>query len=500
MKNPLVNICIAFCLGIIAAVYLKIPLVFFYICAVIFTVSSIVLRRNHIANILILCVVFSLGACMLKNSQILPESHIAKLTPYKGRYVYLKGIVDTDPILKKDRTQFVLKTEDVLIMKKLHNVSGEVLVTVFGRRNFSYGDKLILNGKLYRPFNFDISERLNYRDYLKRKGIYSLLSVKKDGFIERIGGNYGNPIKIFAFKAKRKMKKIILDNLSNVPASILNAMLLGDRKGVPRFVNDALARSGTIHILAVSGLHVGIVAFIIIVFLKIIRIPRKPRFIITMILLVFYAVLTGARPSIIRATTMILVLLLGYLIEREPDIYNSLSLAALIILGVNPNQVFDIGFQLSFVSVFSICWISPKIKNLFPRKWFRNIFSRFFLMSFCVSSSAWLGTMGLVAYYFKILTPVAVLANMILVPFMMVIIAAGFSLVVAGGSLAFFASLIAPVCALLLALMFKLNVLLINIPGAYLDLPLLPAYLVAIYYVMVFIAFRCPKIFRSIPI
>ena len=495
MKHPLINICIVFCLGIITAIYLKIPLVFFYIIAIAFTILSITFRSKYISNIFILCAVFSLAVCMLKNSQILPESHIAKLTPYKGRYVYLKGIINSNPILKKNRIQFIVKTEDVLINKRLHEACGKVLITAFGRNDFSYGEKLILNGKLYKPFNFDISERLNYRDYLKRKGIYSLMSIKKDGFIKRFEGNYGNPVKVFAYRAKQKMKKIISSNLSGVPASILNAMLLGDRKEVPGFVNDTLAQTGTIHIFAVSGLHVGIVAFIIMVFLKVVRIPRKPRFIITIILLILYAILAGARPSIIRATTMISILLFGYLIQREPDIYNSLALAALFILGVNPNQLFDIGFQLSFISVLSIVWIGSKIKNLFPQKWFRNSVSRFVLISFCVSSAAWLGTMGLVAYYFKILTPIAVLANMMIVPFMVIIVVAGFSLIVAGVFSATLASLIASVCALLLAILFKLNLLLISIPGAHLDLPLLSFYLIVFYYLAISLVFKYLKIF-----
>jgi competence protein ComEC len=113
----------------------------------------------------------------------------------------------------------------------------------------------------------------------------------------------------------------------------------------------------------VSGFNVGIVTFIIILLLKLIRLPRKVRLACAIILLILYCLVTGASTPVVRATVMAGVFLLAYLFKREPDIYNSLFLAAIFILAFNPRQLFDIGFQLSFASVFSIIYIYPKIKS-----------------------------------------------------------------------------------------------------------------------------------------
>ena len=164
------------------------------------------------------------------------------------------------------------------------------------------------------------------------------------------------------------MREVIVKNLSPFSAGILNALILGDRQDLSSYLLDILMNLGTIHIIAISGFNVGIVAFIILLILKIIKIPRKPRYILTILLLIVYCILTGASPPVMRATVMAIIFLCAYFFEREVNIYNSLSLATLIILAVNPWQLFEISFQLSFLSVVSIVWLSPKIKSVFPEK------------------------------------------------------------------------------------------------------------------------------------
>ena len=141
-------------------------------------------------------------------------------------------------------------------------------------------------------------------------------------------------------------------------------MILGDRSKIPSGLRSLFIQTGTMHILAISGLHIGIVAFILDLLLKALRIRRRLRFSAIILLLVFYCLLTGARPSVIRATIMAIVLLAGFLLRRENQISHSLALAGLIILIANPRQLFNLGFQLSFLSVISIVYFSPVIKNL----------------------------------------------------------------------------------------------------------------------------------------
>ena len=116
------------------------------------------------------------------------------------------------------------------------------------------------------------------------------------------------------------------------------------------------------------------------------------------------------------------VFLLGEVINRDYDPLSALSLGALIILWINPAELFNVGFQLSFCSVLSIFLISSRIFNSLPERFKETRLGRFFLQGISVSLGAWIGTIGLVAYYFNIFTPISVIANLIIIPLLFLII------------------------------------------------------------------------------
>jgi competence protein ComEC len=493
MRYPLAGLCIVFCLGIITAANTKIPFLIFYFLTFLSLIFSIVfLKENTKFNIFILCIAFSLGATSLTNSQILPNYHIAKLIPYKSDSVSLIGVIDNDPIYQDKNVSFILKAEKLRINGTWQKTCGKVLVKVFKKKRFSYGDRLFLLGNLYRPFSFSKGE-FNYRDYLKHQGIYLILGIKKDNIIKQLDKDAGNPLKSFAFRIRHKMKDVIVKNLSPFSAGILNAIILGERQNLPVYVRDVLVKSGTVHIIAISGLHLGIAAFIILLILKIIKIPRKPRYILTIFLLIVYCILTGANTPVVRATVMATVFFLAYFFKREVNIYNSLSLATLIILAVNPWQLFEVSFQLSFLSVISIVWLSPKIKSIFPEKLNKTPRLGFLISIFSMSFAAWLGLLPLIAYYFKILSPITILANMIIVPYMTIIVASGFSLALIGILIPSLTSIFAASNELFILILFKINSSLIAIPGAYFKLPSISFVYVLLYYALLISIFNFSK-------
>ncbi|MBM3251432.1 MAG: ComEC/Rec2 family competence protein, partial [Candidatus Omnitrophica bacterium] len=268
-------------------------------------------------------------------------------------------------------------------------------------------------------------------------------------------------------------------------SSLLRAMLLGERRDIPVYINDIFIQTGTIHILAISGLNIGIIAFIILIFLKVIRLPRRLRYILTIIFLFLYVFITGSPVSVIRATIMFIVFLSGFLFERESDIFNSLALSCLLILGFNPNQLFDIGFQLSFISLLSIVTFGRKIETqiykIFPKK---NRILSFFWSSNAVSLAAWLGVLGIIAFNFNIITPLAIIANLFIVPFMIVVSALGLSFVAVSLIFPALGFIFANSASLSLFILVKFTYLLSKLPGAYFYLPPLPLFLIFIYYAL----------------
>lgn len=484
MKYPLSGLSVVFCSGILLGVYLRVPLPFLLLFILLFLISAVIFIKQGLkSQIFILCAVFLLGAALLRNSQVLPVDHIARLIPYKSGPVPLIGVIDNDPVYKGGVISFILKAEKLGMNAAWQKTCGKVLVKVRGNNEFSYGERLFLKGKLYRPPTFPKS-RFNYRDYLRHRGIFLVLSVKKYGPVKRLDKNAGNPLKFFGFRIKHKLKDVIAKNLSFFSAGILSAIILGERQNLTAPARAILMQSGTVHIIAISGLHIGIVAFIALVILKIIRVPRKPRYVFTVLFLIIYCILTGANLPVIRASVMAGILLLAYFFKREINIYNSLSVAALIILSVNPWQFFEISFQLSFLSVIAIVWLTPRIQSLFPEKLNKMPRVRILISVFCASCSAWLGLLPLIAFYFRIFSPVAILANMIIVPYMTIVVASGFALVFAGILISPLAPVFAASCELFISLLFKIDSLLISIPGAYFRLPRMPLICILLYYLL----------------
>ncbi|MFH1655770.1 MAG: ComEC/Rec2 family competence protein [Candidatus Omnitrophota bacterium] len=493
MRRPLVGICIFFILGIGLAKFISVPFHFILILAsASFICSFLFLKFNF--NFFIFISFFLLGICIFENSEILPFHHIQKYIDYRGKHVVVKGIVDSDPIVKNSnyghKTSFVFDAKEIKRYNKWRKTQGKVLVNSFQKQEFFYGEELVLEGKIYKVPQFAISEKFDYREYLRRKYIFGILSVKNTSPVEIIDKRSGNPIKKFSFRIRNKLRKQINNYFPSLESGLLRAMILGERQDIPKFIREIFIQTGTIHILAISGLHIGIIAFIILIFLKVLRVPRKPRYIITMLFLVLYVFITGSRVSVVRATIMFIILLGGFLFEREININNSLALACFLILGSNPNQLFDIGFQLSFISVFSIVNFSPKIEGciykIIPKK--KGILF-FILRSISVSLAVWLGVMGIIAYNFNILTPITILANLFIIPFMIIVLGLGTCFL--------FISLIFPSIAFIFAnsslaslfVLVKFTYFLSRLPGAYFFLPVFPLYFVYIYYFLLLSVF-----------
>jgi competence protein ComEC len=472
MKRPLVILTVIFCLGIILADWIKLPLALIYGLAIISLVFSLLsFKQRLIFYLLLFSSVFLLGVFCLKNYQFLAPCHISKFIKYSyygdNKSYTVKGVIVNTPELRQNKTILILKTQEIVFRNLKHNCCGNILVYLKGHRDLYYAEELILTGNLYHSFNNRAYKRKSYGNYLYNQGIRAIMNVRSPAGVIKLNKGKTRSFKGLAFWLKAKMEEIIFKHVSPIAASILDAMILGERKNIPAWVNNSMIKSGTVHILVVSGFNVGIVAFMVILFLKLIRIPRRIRFYIATPLLIIYCLATGASTPVVRATVMAIVFMFSYWVKREPDIYNSLSLACLFILAVNPRQLFDVGFQLSFASVISIVCLYPKLKSLLRVGSLKIRFIRFTLEGCLVSLSAWLGTMGLVAYYFKIFSPVTVLANMFIVPLATLITLCGFSLVIIGLIFPPFAPLFSSSSELVVTLLLAINTLLIKLPAAY---------------------------------
>jgi len=494
-RRPLLIITIIFILGILTQSYVNVAFSLTACAALASLVLGAILFKNKtISTIFIVLFFFSLGMLLFKNAKGSDVRDIARVSRYyRGKAAFIEGVVvsdiETRDFYKTKKLSFILDVTRLKTKWGWRSKTGKILVHVFGQRHLAYGDYLRLEGKIYGAFNFKTDSRFSYKDYLFRKGIKVLMSVKKASPIEVLEKGRASRVKALALALKSKAKNIFKENLSPNEAALIQAIILGDRYEIPKHVRELFVVTGTAHILAISGLHVGIVAFLIFLFLKLVPMPRKLRPLLTIIILAFYALLTGARPSVVRATVMATIFLSSMLVEREVDLINSLCLAALLILTFNPLNLFDVGFQLSFVSVLSIISFYPLMENLLIGKRDMPRFVKRILQALSVSLAAWLGVAGLIAYYFQIVTPITILANLFVIPCISVVVALALGLLMVAAVLPFAAFAFAACLKVSLNIMVAGIFLFSHVPGASFTISFMNAIAVGIYYLFVFMIF-----------
>jgi ComEC/Rec2-related protein len=200
------------------------------------------------------------------------------------------------------------------------------------------------------PGEFDM------RAYLAREDVHRALVVRypENGAVLAHGG--GNAIMRTAHKSRNWMQATICRGLENSPdvTGAINGMVLGLRHQTPEDIEEPFQQTGTLHLFAVAGLHVGIVARLLWIVATVLRLPRKWATALIIPALLFYAAVTGLHTSSVRAAVMSAVLLGGFIVERKAFAFNSLAAAATLILCWDTNELFAVGFQLSFCVVGAI--------------------------------------------------------------------------------------------------------------------------------------------------
>jgi len=349
--RPFVFLVLAYGLGIASQNIFSVTISLLLAISILTLIASFVFfNRRKMASIGILLIFFCLGAIQFSLAHVRADDDIAhEYRFYRKTSILIKGVVVSDvrtiPFFRSTKTSFILQIFQVKAPWGWKQCSGRVLVNIFNDNSVNYGDKLFLEGKIHYPFEFSQGGKFSYRKYLKRQGVDLILSIGKDGSVEIVSEGQANVLKAMSLKVRNHLRDQFFVFLTDNEASIMKAMILGDRTALPRNIKMLFERTGTIHVLAISGLHVGIIAGLCLLLLNLIPVRREWRYLCACVLLVGYCFLTGGRPSAIRATIMIIVVLMSYVVEKESDIFNTMSLAALLILLFNPLFIFGIEFQ-----------------------------------------------------------------------------------------------------------------------------------------------------------
>ena len=285
-----------------------------------------------------------------------------------------------------------------------------ILVYTDNLHNIKVGAKVDTKGVVYYPNkksnNTSYDEELNFKiDNITYKMYANKIEVLKY-----------NKIKTYLYNLKENICNIYDDILPQKESNILKAMILGEKQFLDNETIDLYRTSGIYHILAISGLHIGILSLFLTKIFKFVN--KRFGYIFVIIILIFYCIFTGASLSTIRATIMCITVLIANILFRNPDFISSISLSAIILLIKNPYYLFDIGFLYSYTSVFSIAFLGSRICNIYNIK---GIYKAFIISFFvCLSIKP------ITAYYFYNFTILDTLLNIIIIPFMSIVVIIGF--------------------------------------------------------------------------
>jgi len=453
--RPLLSAGVAFCAGIVVARALELgprePLVAAGLCAA----ALLALRRlgQGARSVLVLVLIGALGAAHLAAQERIGRSgqSLADLLPPRPTLVHLSGVVHGEtsvtkrsPLIETEWAEPRTTTTLALHVRR---------VTTNGRSVSATGDvQLAVQGELQGVHHGDRVRVLAWVSPLDPKDPFERYAVSS-GFVARARAagpravtveapGPGSPRRLL-YALKDSLRGQIDAHFAGDGASVLKALLLGDRERLGRHVRSVFNQSGTTHVLAISGLHVGIVYGVVFWLCRMLLIERWRRRAIVLTAVFAYAAMVGFRPATVRATLMIFLFELGGALRTYRDPVNAVSAAALVLLVVRPYQLFEAGFQLTFVAVLGIlvfasalaAWLRGRpdelerltapefrspLREAGRRAWRRVA------QALAVCAAATLSIAPLQAHYFNIVTPVSVFATALLVPIIGATISLGF--------------------------------------------------------------------------
>ncbi len=346
----------------------------------------------------------------------------------------VSGIESRKAAFGEDRLSFVLSAERFWSesFPEGRAVKGKTKVfTGENAKNLRWGDTVVLSGELTRPERARNPGGFDARAYLERSGIRSVLFADKKEDIRVVRRDASFLLGRFFHEAREFLCAKLDGHFSARDAAFLKALFFGERADLADDFKELFIRTGTMHILAVSGFNIAFLLSALALFLKPLRLGRNVRLAIMLIAVWLYCLVVGWQAPVVRASIMASVFILGKILGRKGDMLNSLGFAALVILFLNPRQIFDVGFQLSFLAVFGLIVYVPKLlqrEEPLPHETFsfgeRSVF--YLKQLFWSSLVAIFVTLPITVQNFYIVTPLALLANMIVVPLAFVIFIVGF--------------------------------------------------------------------------
>ena len=400
------------------------------------------------------------------------KNEIASLNETKQA---VEGIIKNNPEISQKNQQFILGIDRA----EGKRYSGNLLVFADIHPSFSYGDKIELECKLNSP---EPIEDFSYDKFLAMKNIYSICYYPK---IEYISDGNGNKNLSSIYRIKNNFRESINKNLGEPNSSIVNAMILGEKKFLSDNIQLKFSKTGISHVIAISGMHIGVFIVGLGLLFFFFGFSRNSSFYIIFLFLIFYNILIGFPASALRASFMGILILYAFKIGRLNKIYNAIIFAAFMMILINPMLIrYDLGFIFSFSALLGIVYFFPILDKHF--KGINNRFLKYSISIINVSIAAQIFILPLIIKNFGILSVISPLVNLFVIwslPFILIGAVAAFTLSFIFPVLSFY--LFLPVKFLVNYVLFIVDFFL-KIPFSSFEMTNLSIYCYIFYYIVIF--------------
>lgn len=351
--------------------------------------------------------------------------------------------------MEVDTSRFQLRCEQLADEQRWLPVSGVLRVDVSGHLvHARIGDRVEILGQLASPSPVKNPGGFDFNRYLQRQGLAAVLRVNHPQAVRCIDDS--SPWKWSIARMRQKIRgeihSLFVQHLSRPSTAVALSLIVGDRSQLNDELRDDFTQSGTMHLLAISGLHVGILAGLLAVTSRVFRLSDRKATIAIISIVMLYAFLTNHRPPVLRAAMVISIGLIGLVSHRRVNGTNLLAVCAGALLLWKPGDLFDIGAQLSFLAVGAILWVittnpaqpfREKKTGLPTSERWRFLdrlqpISEYLFQGYRVTAAIWIATLPLTIATFHLVAPIGFLLNIFLIPYVAVSLSFGFLFVIVG--------------------------------------------------------------------
>jgi len=432
MIRPNIIFFMHFCAGIILGykISFNFELLIFLFCIILFLTIAIYMigrgRRNlRVLNFLVALLIFGCGFTIASSQ----KTNLAKIPNYGANIDNIKAagnIVEYSIEPKILNSRFVVSIDTLRIHGDFYhfrsvNIQLSIKDSIKAEKilkNINVGNRVIFSGNLFIPKRFSNPGAPDYRGYMERENLLGYVSLQKDDFFYIVDDIKEYP-EAMVSSLRRDIQQIISAIYSAEHSPMISGVLLGSRSSISDQAVDVYQETGVSHILAISGLHIGIILMILVPFVS--RFHIIWRYIILAVLISIFCALAGMNPPAIRASMMFITIFLMKLSNRESDGINALLFSALILLLLNPADLYNVSFQLSFSAASAILILYPFLKDTIgvtPRNRMLQYFWDIEILTFSIM----IVTLPFVVYHFNSISPLMFIANLAAIPLIFLIV------------------------------------------------------------------------------